>query len=129
MEACSYRYALLEFRYRGVILMAASQRADRRCVVTVALAALTLAGVAAPANAAAVMTLSAAGGPSGGGNTIIGTIPAGTGAFPAGTTPTVQFQYIGTGASACANRVKNVAQIEVTGLNATDGVLTAAMPR
>lgn len=86
---------------------------------------LVIAGVSAPAWAAAVMTLSSTTGPSGGGNTLTGTIPAPATAFPAGTTPTVQFQYIGTGSSACSASAKEVTQIDATGTTTTAGVLTA----
>jgi hypothetical protein len=100
----------------------------RSCLAYAAASALVVAFTAAPASAAAVpMTLSSAGGPSGGGNTLIGTVApttSGTPVFAAGVTPTVQFQYSGTGSSACGNMAKAVTQIAANGTVSTAGVLT-----
>jgi hypothetical protein len=69
------------------------------------------------------MTLSSATGPSGGGNTIIGTASAT--AFPAGTTPTVQFQTAGTGSTLCNTTAKAITQIAGSAAANSAGVLTA----
>jgi hypothetical protein len=104
-----------------------SQRMLRRAgVASAAVTVLVLSGVSAPAAAAAAaMTLSSVSGPSGGGNTITGTVAASAMSFPAGTSPTVQFQYVGTGAASCSTSAKDVAQIVATGTTTTAGVLTA----
>jgi hypothetical protein len=102
-----------------------SQRTLLRAVLASAGATvLMLAASSVPASAAPAMTLSSTSGPSGGGNTLTGTVPASAMAFPAGTTPTVQFQYIGTGSTACSASARDVAQIDATGATATAGVLT-----
>jgi hypothetical protein len=69
------------------------------------------------------MTLSSTTGPSGGGNTILGTV-ASANTFPVGTTPTVQFQYIGTGSSTCSASPQDVTQIAANGTITTAGVQT-----
>ncbi|GAA2895162.1 hypothetical protein GCM10010443_68220 [Actinoplanes cyaneus] len=86
--------------------------------------ALILGVAAAPAQAAAAltMTLSSATGPSGGGNTLIGTVPASAAnpiPFAAGSVPTVQFQY-----NACSVKARAVTQIAATTNATTAGVLT-----
>ncbi|MEU4241231.1 IPT/TIG domain-containing protein [Actinoplanes sp. NPDC026619] len=105
-------------------------RIVRSAIAAGAAGTAVLAGVAGPATpalAAATMTLSTANGPSGGGNSIIGTIP-GTTAYPspiaAGTVPTVQFQYTGVGSTACAATPKSVTQISGSGVNTTAGAVT-----
>ncbi|MFI5892551.1 IPT/TIG domain-containing protein [Actinoplanes sp. NPDC051513] len=86
-----------------------------------------LAGPATPAFAAATMTLNTATGPSGGGNTVIGTI-ATTSSYPspiaAGTVPNVQFQYFGLGSTACDAAPETETQIDGSGLNTSAGALT-----
>jgi hypothetical protein len=96
-----------------------------RAGVTATLTVLASLAVASPSYAAAVpMTLSATVGPSGGGNTITGTVAAGTLAFPAGTSPTVQFQFNGTGATTCRTTAQDVTQIDGTASALTAGVVT-----
>jgi hypothetical protein len=84
-------------------------------------------GVPAQAAAGLAMTLSSVSGPSGGGNTITGTVASST-ANPspivAGTQPTVQFQYNGTGSTQCTAAPRAEAQIASTGTATTAGVLT-----
>jgi hypothetical protein len=99
-----------------------SQRKLRAALAVAAATGLVVAGTAAPALAAAAMTLSNPTGPSGGGNTIIGTVPAGT--FPAGTSPVVQFQFGSSTSTACNTTAKAVAQIAANGATTTAGVLT-----
>jgi len=101
-----------------------SQLTLRRAGVASAVATvLVVSGVCAPASAAApAMTLSGATGPSGGGNTITGTVAAP--AFPAGVTPVVQFQYYGTGATSCGETAEAPERIAVSGSATTAGVLT-----
>lgn len=84
---------------------------------------LVSAGSGAAAFAAVPMTLSSTTGPSGGDNTILGTV-ASANTFPAGTTPTVQFQYIGTGASTCSAAPQDVTPIAASGAVTTAGVQT-----
>ncbi|MBL7254312.1 IPT/TIG domain-containing protein [Paractinoplanes lichenicola] len=102
-------------------------RLARTAIVAGAATALTLTVLAAPAYAAPAITLNTPSGPSGGGNAITGTIAATT-AYPsplaAGTTPVVQLQYIGTGASTCATAPKPVTQIAANGTTTTAGALT-----
>lgn len=103
-----------------------AQRRVRRYVGTTIAAVLTAAGLGSPASAAAsAMTLSSVTGPSAGGNSITGTVAASALAFPAGTTPTVQFQYFGTGSTACSASARAVTQIAGSGTATTAGVLTA----
>jgi hypothetical protein len=68
------------------------------------------------------MTLSSPTGPSGGGNTVIGTAPGSV--FPAGTTPTVQFQYSSASSTTCGANAKDVAQIVANAAATTAGVVT-----
>lgn len=75
--------------------------------------------------AAASMTLSNSIGPSGGGNTIVGTAAGGLPTFPAGTSPVVQFQYAGTGSTTCTLQARTETQIASSGSATTAGVLTA----
>jgi len=98
-----------------------SHRMLRRAgAASVAVTALILSGVGAPAAAAAAaMTLSSASGPSGGGNTITGTVAGSATVFPAGTSPTVQFQY-----TSCSASAQEVTQIVGSGTTTTAGVLT-----
>ncbi|GIF03681.1 IPT/TIG domain-containing protein [Actinoplanes siamensis] len=98
------------------------RRFGRAALASAVTTGLVLAGAAAPANAALTMTLNPGAGPSGGGNTVIGTVPSTTASpspFAAGTTPTVQFQY-----AACATSARPVTQIAATGAVTTAGVLT-----
>ncbi|MEU8813365.1 IPT/TIG domain-containing protein [Actinoplanes sp. NPDC048796] len=93
------------------------------CTATV----LTAAIAGTPAHAATVMTLSSTSGPSGGGNSITGTVTA-TAAnpspFPAGTLPRVQFQYVGAGSNSCSAAPRAVAAIQGSAAATTGGVLT-----
>ncbi|WP_433366450.1 IPT/TIG domain-containing protein [Actinoplanes sp. CA-142083] len=104
--------------------MTISQHTIRRAgLASAAATVLALAGTAVPVSAAApALSLSAAAGPTGGGNTIIGTV-AGTTAnpspFPAGALPTVQFQY-----AACTAHASSPTQLDVTGTTMNAGVLT-----
>ncbi|WP_436527528.1 IPT/TIG domain-containing protein [Actinoplanes sp. HUAS TT8] len=94
----------------------------RACGISVATTALVLAGTGVPAHAAVTMTLSNPAGPSGGGNTVIGTVvnsAVNPSVFPAGATPTVQFQY-----AACSTMAKTITQIAVTGTATTAGAVT-----
>ncbi|MFI1994350.1 IPT/TIG domain-containing protein [Actinoplanes sp. NPDC020271] len=95
----------------------------RACLSSAAVTALIVGVAAAPAQAAALpMTLSSATGPSGGGNTLIGTVAASAAnpiPFAAGSTPTVQFQY-----NACSAKARAVTQIAATTTTTTAGVLT-----
>jgi hypothetical protein len=104
-----------------------SQRKFRRAgVASVAVTVIGLAGSAVAASAAtASMTLSSFFGPSGGGNTIVGTVAGGVSAFPAGTNPVVQFQYTGAGSTACTANARTQTQVAGTGTSTTAGVLTA----
>jgi hypothetical protein len=100
----------------------------RTGIATCATAVLSLV-VAAPAPSYATtlaMTLSSTTGPSGGGNPITATVTsAGALAFPAGTEPTVQFQYSGSGAAAaCRASAQDDTQIDGTASTLTAGVLT-----
>ncbi|GAB2617289.1 hypothetical protein Aab01nite_30520 [Paractinoplanes abujensis] len=92
-------------------------------VAFVTLTALMLAASTLPASAAALpMTLSSVTGPSGGGSTVLGSVTATSSVpipFPAGTQPTVQFQY-----AACSASAQPVTQIAGTGTTLTAGVLT-----
>ncbi|MGX6607161.1 IPT/TIG domain-containing protein [Micromonosporaceae bacterium Da 78-11] len=108
--------------------MSTSRRIVRAGLATCAAAALVVGVATGPAWAVApAMTLSSASGPSGGGNPITATVLA-TAAnptpFPQGNTPTVQFQYIGTGASACSVTAKAVTAIAATGASTTAGAVT-----
>jgi hypothetical protein len=109
--------------------MEPSKRAGRAALASAAATAVLLAGAAAPASAAVLtMTLSSSYGPTGGGDTIVGTVPSTLAVappFPAGTTPTVQFQYIGTGSTGCGTSAKAITQIAGSGTATTAGVLTA----
>ncbi|WP_250007125.1 IPT/TIG domain-containing protein [Actinoplanes sp. M2I2] len=90
-------------------------------------ALIVTATATAAAAAPPVMTLSSIGGPSGGGNTITGTVAAtatNPGPFPAGASPTVQFQYVGGKSTACSTSAKAVAAIAGEGTTTTAGVLT-----
>ena len=93
-----------------------------------ATAAVVFMTPAAPGWAAPLpLTLSSTGGPSGGGNSLTGTVAA-TSAnpspFPAGSQPVVQFQYNGAGATTCSAKAKAVAPIAGTSTALTGGVLT-----
>jgi hypothetical protein len=98
----------------------------RAALASAVATAAVLAGTGVPAAAAApVLTLSNATGPSGGGGAVTGTVPSSAvGPFAPGFTPTVQFQYVGTGSTSCSASASEVAQIAVTGTTATAGVLT-----
>jgi hypothetical protein len=104
------------------------RRLVRTGLATAGLTSLLLAVTVAPADAAALaMTLSSVSGPSGGGNTITGTTVASAanpGPFSAGSLPTIQLQYVGTGSTACTAMAKNVTPIAATGAVSTAGVLT-----
>jgi hypothetical protein len=104
-----------------------SQRKFRRAALaSVAVTAIGLAGSGVAASAASVsMTLNSSYGPSGGGNTIVGNVAGGVTAFPAGSRPVVQFQYSGTGSSACTPMARSQAAVAVTGTATTAGVVTA----
>ncbi|WP_083971452.1 IPT/TIG domain-containing protein [Actinoplanes awajinensis] len=102
-----------------------SQRVTRAGLASIAVTALVLAGASSPVWAATpAMTLSSVTGPSGGGTIITGTVASPFVVFPAGTTPAVQFQYVGTGSTTCSATAGAVAQIAVTGTTGTDGVQT-----
>jgi hypothetical protein len=99
------------------------RRLLRAGIATSAVAATVLAAGALPAYAAALaMTLSSAAGPSGGGNSLTGSVTPATGTTgPFTAKPVVQFQYNGTlTAATCGTTAKAVTQIA-----ATSGVLTA----
>ncbi|MCY1145360.1 IPT/TIG domain-containing protein [Actinoplanes sp. Pm04-4] len=98
----------------------------RNGIAAFAAAALGIVAAApAPAWAApATMTLSSTSGPSGGGNSVTATVAAGVLAFPAGTTPVVQFQYNAPTASSCGATAKDEAAIEGTSSTLTAGALT-----
>lgn len=101
------------------------RRLLRAGIATSAVAATVLAAGAMPAYAAALaMTLSSAAGPSGGGNSLTGTVtPAAGSTGPFTAKPVVQFQWNGTGtAASCSAQAKSVAQI-----TAASGVLTAGV--
>ncbi|MDQ1645094.1 MAG: hypothetical protein QOJ50_1278 [Cryptosporangiaceae bacterium] len=103
-----------------------SRTVSGRTRVGIALAsAVALVGVvAAPAFGAVTLTLSAASGPSTGGNTITGT--SGTAIFPSTVTPAAEFQYVGTGAAAtCSATYSAAAAVAVT--SATPPVQTAGV--
>ncbi|MEU4420236.1 IPT/TIG domain-containing protein [Actinoplanes sp. NPDC024001] len=105
-------------------------RSTRRAVLASLMATvLVLAGLSAPASAAPMgMTLSPAYGPAGGGNTVVGSITPNTAVpspFPAGATPTVQFQYFGSGSASCSTRARANAAIDGTSTTLTAGVFTA----
>jgi hypothetical protein len=101
------------------------RRSGRAVLTSIAAAVVVLAGVSAPASAAAQpMTLSVNYGPTGGGGLITGTVPAASALFPAYTVPTVQFQYIGAGTTPCGAMAKAVTQITGTGTTTTAGALT-----
>ncbi|BEL12331.1 hypothetical protein Q0Z83_105220 [Actinoplanes sichuanensis] len=112
--------------------MITSQRSFRPSIrsslAVAAISTLVLAVAAAPASAAAAtMTLSRAGGASGAGGTVIGTVPAisnGPATFVAGVLPTVQFQYMASATSTCATTARAVQEIAVSGTTPTGGVLT-----
>lgn len=110
-------------RSQGVL-----RRSGRVGLACVLASAIVLAGAVASASAATLaMTLSSTTGPSGGGNTITATVAATAAApspFPAGTTPAVQFQYVGTGASSCSATAQVVTQIAGSGTAMTAGVQT-----
>ncbi|WP_229075949.1 IPT/TIG domain-containing protein [Actinoplanes sp. DH11] len=99
----------------------------RSALASAAAVLLVLAGLSAPASAAAVsLTLSKTYGPSGGGGTLLASVSTGTlpAPFPAGTTPVVQFQYVGTGSTGCNTTARPETAIAATGTTATAGVLT-----
>lgn len=97
-------------------------RPYRIVLAAAAASVLVVAGTAAPALAAVPMTLSSPTGPSGGGNTLIGT--ASSSAFPAGTNPVVQFQFSSSTNTACNTTAKAVTQIASSAGVTTAGVLT-----
>jgi len=94
------------------------------CLACAATTALVLAGTAVPASAAAVaMTLVKPYGLSGGGNIVVGTVPAtaaNANLFTAGVTPAVQFQF-----GACTSTAKPPVQMAANGGNVTAGILNA----
>lgn len=95
----------------------------KKCLVCAATTVLAVAGVAGPASAAPqTLTLSNYFGVSGGGNTIVGTVPASaSNTFAAGSVPVVQFQ-----SGPCANQSKPVAPIVAgPGGTLTAGAVTA----
>ncbi|MBM2621593.1 IPT/TIG domain-containing protein [Actinoplanes sp. LDG1-06] len=103
---------------------------SRAGLALIGVTSLVLAATGAPASAAPAltMTLSSTTGP-GGGATIVGSVTANSVTpvpFPAGTNPTVQFQYVGTTAasSACSASAKVVSPIVVSNLLTTAGTLT-----
>ncbi|WP_436527526.1 IPT/TIG domain-containing protein [Actinoplanes sp. HUAS TT8] len=97
------------------------RRSGRAVLASAAATALVTVVLSAPAEATPpAMTLSSTTGASGGGATVTGTIPAGSGvSFPAGTTPTIQFQF-----TTCSASAQDVDQIAVSGTTLTAGVLT-----
>ncbi|AEV87588.1 Hepatocyte growth factor receptor [Actinoplanes sp. SE50] len=105
--------------------MISSRQFRRALLAGTVTTGLAVAGGPAPAYAGSTalpMTLSSATGPSGGGNTIIGTVTptaANPNPFVAGSMPTVQFQY-----NTCTANARAVAAITGTGTAATGGVLT-----
>jgi IPT/TIG domain-containing protein len=108
--------------------MGASKNRGLQSLAAAAAVGLIVAMNAAPAEAAALpMTLSSVTGPSGGGNSLTGTVTASAAnpsPFPAGTVPTVQFQFNGVGATACSATAKPVTPIAATGAATTAGVVT-----
>jgi hypothetical protein len=94
-------------------------------LASVAATVLVVVGVSAPASAAVpAMILSSASGPSGGGNTIIATVPGSAMVFPAGGTLTVQFQSVTDGATSCSESTLPITQIVTSGATTTAGVQT-----
>lgn len=94
-------------------------------VVTVAV----IAGTGVPAFAAVPMVLSATAGPSGGGNSLTGTAAATATVptpFPAGVTPVVQFQYLGTGTAATCSALYK-APVQITAGSTTPFATTAGV--
>jgi hypothetical protein len=84
----------------------------RAGIATGAVTAAVLAATAVPAFAASVpMVLSSTAGPSGGGNSLTGTATPTTTVptpFPAGVTPVVEFQFIGTGTAATCSALYKI---------------------
>ncbi|WP_430789283.1 IPT/TIG domain-containing protein [Actinoplanes sp. G11-F43] len=80
----------------------------KKCLVCAATTVMAVAGVTGPAYAAPqTLTLNSSFGVSGGGNTLVGTVPASApNTFAAGSVPVVQFQ-----SGSCANQSKPVAPI------------------
>ncbi|WP_308121147.1 IPT/TIG domain-containing protein [Paractinoplanes bogorensis] len=70
------------------------------------------------------LTLNVSVGPSGARGTLVGTVAATSAPFPVGTTPTVQFQYIGGNNTACSATARPVTQIAISGITTTAGALT-----
>ncbi|HWS31632.1 MAG TPA: IPT/TIG domain-containing protein [Actinoplanes sp.] len=96
------------------------KNAARTCLACAASTVLALAGTTGPASAAPqTLTLNSPFGVSGGGNTLVGTVPAAAlGTFP--SKPTVQFQ-----AGNCANQSRVVSPIVVgSGGTLTSGAVT-----
>ena len=105
------------------------RRTVRTAVASLAATAVVVAGQALPAQAATLaMTLSQAYGPSRGGNTVVGSVTP-TAATPTpfapNTTPVVQFQFVGTGATACTALAKAPTEIAGTGTATTAGAVNA----
>ncbi len=108
----------------------------RRCLAAGAATVLVVSGAPGQAQAAVTpalaMVLSNPNGPSGGGNSITGTVQASGNnptPFAAGTLPIVQFQYVGTGVPTCGPAPKPVQQIAggstpATATTTAGGVLT-----
>ncbi|GAA4928604.1 IPT/TIG domain-containing protein [Actinoplanes utahensis] len=103
-------------------------RAAGTALISAAASALVVVAAAAPAQAAPLpMTLSSPGGPSGGGNLVVGVItPSSAVPIPiaAGTVPTVQFQFVGAATPVCNATARPVTQIVATGTTTTAGVVT-----
>lgn len=103
-------------------------RAAGSALVSVATSALFVVAAAAPARAAPLpMTLSNSGGPSGGGNLVVGSItPSAAIPIPiaSGTVPLVQFQFVGAASPVCSATARPVTQIVATGTTTTAGVVT-----
>lgn len=103
-------------------------RAGLVVLLTATTSTLTV-GVLPASAATPTMTLSSTSGPSGGGNTLTGSISTTGGnplAFPAGTSPVVQFQYNGPNATMCRPNAQDVTATTGTASSLTGGVVMVA---
>jgi hypothetical protein len=101
------------------------KRCGRSSLTSAAVTVLTLTSVSSPVSAAVpTMVLNSAIGPSGGGNTLVATVPGAAMTFLAGAVPTVQFQHAGTGSTPCSPSAQVVTQITASGTITTTGVQT-----
>lgn len=105
-----------------------SRSTKRLILASITASVVVLAGVSTPASAAPLaMVLSNSYGPTGGGNTIIGSITPNTGVtapFPAGSAPVIQFQFFGSGSTSCTAHARAEDDITGTGTATASGVLT-----